>query len=797
VYTVVPDACFKIERKWKVINWCTYDSNLPCINVPNPEPNATANSAANLPGPIVSPLGTPNPWAPTVVKIKAADATATNYSTFWNANANCYTYTQIIKIVDGEDPVVDACPTEAEVCDLTVNDGLFWNQNYFWDPKTESHDLCEAPANLTITATDSCTGAAVSFRYLLFLDVDQDGDMETVVSSTNLPAAATVNFGNGANQNFTGGSPYIFDNRAVPSNQLFRFALQQTIVGNSKTARVAWNTAQSPNTYADPQLPYGNHKIKWIVEDGCGNEKVCEYPIEVKDCKAPTVVCLNGLSVNIMPTGMITLWDTDFLKYKEDNCTPAPKIITGIRRAGSGTGFPRDAQGNPITNVNFTCADVGQQEVELWGEDLAGNADFCLTYVLVQDPNGVCTPGGPYSVAGHLKTEASAGVEEVDVELEGQSPQGQSFNYADISDDQGYFGFTKAVPQMSNFTVTPTKDDNPLNGVSTYDLVLISKHILGLEPLSSPYKMIAADANKSGSITTFDIVEVRKLILGIYTDLPNNTSWRFVDKSFAFPNMDNPFETSFPETKSAAGVNAHLMNNDFVGIKVGDVNGTAIPSALISADDRSNGELLIDVEDRSVKAGEVFTVNFKAAEKVLGYQFTLNLKNVEVVEMLPGTNMTEGNFGVFGDAITTSVNGDASEFGVTFRAKRGGRLSEMLSISSRITKAEAYSKGAERMGVALRYSTGQVAGVGFEVYQNQPNPWVNKTVIGFHIPEATDVTLTIFDETGRMLHQETGDYAAGYNAFMLDRALVNTTGVLYYKVETSTDSAVKSMIQTK
>jgi hypothetical protein len=165
--------------------------------------------------------------------------------------------------------------------------------------------------------------------------------------------------------------------------------------------------------------------------------------------------------------------------------------------------------------------------------------------------------------------------------------------------------------------------------------------------------------------------------------------------------------------------------------------------------------------------------------------------------MLPGTNMTEGNFGVFGDAITTSVNGDASEFGVTFRAKRGGRLSEMLSISSRITKAEAYSKGAERMGVALRYNTGQVAGVGFEVYQNQPNPWVNKTVIGFHIPEATDVTLTIFDETGRMLHQETGDYAAGYNAFMLDRALVNTTGVLYYKVETSTDSAVKSMIQTK
>ena len=90
------------------------------------------------------------------------------------------------------------------------------------------------------------------------------------------------------------------------------------------------------------------------------------------------------------------------------------------------------------------------------------------------------------------------------------------------------------------------KDDNPLNGVSTYDLVLISKHILGLAPLNSPYKMIAADANKNNSITTTDIVEFRKLILGIYNELPNNTSWRFVDAEYAFPNPANPFQTYVP-----------------------------------------------------------------------------------------------------------------------------------------------------------------------------------------------------------------------------------------------------------
>ena len=72
------------------------------------------------------------------------------------------------------------------------------------------------------------------------------------------------------------------------------------------------------------------------------------------------------------------------------------------------------------------------------------------------------------------------------------------------------------------------------NGVSTLDLVRIQKHLLGIEALSSPYDLIAADANNSESVSAIDLVELRKLILGIYTELPANQSWRFVDKGFLF-----------------------------------------------------------------------------------------------------------------------------------------------------------------------------------------------------------------------------------------------------------------------
>ncbi|MBK6929762.1 MAG: hypothetical protein IPH12_02480 [Saprospirales bacterium] len=803
VFTVVPDACYKIERTWTIINWCTYNPNAGCINVPNPNPNAITNHPTNLPGPTVSACGTPAPWNPTVVKINPTDPQSTNYCTFWDANANCYKYKQIIKVIDTQDPIVENCPTSpVEVCDLTPNDPQLWNESYWYDNTINSHNLCEGPTDLTITATDLCSGASVNVRYLLFLDLDGDGDMETVISSTNLPGFNNVYFGNAANPNFGGGTPRQFDERPVLSNQKYGFALQTSISGTKKVAAVRWNTLQQPSNYVVPELPYGTHKIKWIVDDGCGNEVICEYTFVVKDCKKPTVVCLNGLSVNIMPTKMITLWASDFLQYTEDNCTPNNQLVIGIRKSGTGTGFPWNPDGTPQTSVTFTCDELGTQLVELWSIDKADNADYCETYVIVQDNSNYCS--NDYgTVAGALKTEVGNGLEDANVELEGSHPALPPTSMFESSGNTGDYLFA-GVPFLGDYTVTPTKDNDPLNGVSTFDLVLINKHILGLEPLNTPYKMIAADANNSRSITTFDIVELRKLILGIYTELPNNTSWRFVDADFQFPNLQNPFQTLFPETKQIAAMQSSMTGEDFVSVKVGDVNLNAVTSTLVSANDRTEGTLLFDVTDTKVKEGETFTVNFRAADRAVGYQFTLYFPNLEVVNVTPGAEMTLGNFGVFNSehSLTTSFDNEQlnGEFSVTFRAKAGGVLSQMLQVSSRITKAEAYSLGRERQSVALRFngSNGStVTGLGFELYQNQPNPWMNRTQIGFYLPEATEATLTIFDETGRTLFTQTGAFSKGYNAFAVERALVNTTGVLYYKLETAKDSAVKKMIQTK
>jgi subtilisin-like proprotein convertase family protein len=804
IFTVVPDACYKIERTWTVINWCTYNTNLGCINVPNPNPSNTTNATANLPGPIVSPVQTiGDPWKSTIVKINPSDALATNYSTFWDPNANCYKYKQIIKVIDTQDPVITCPASPVEICDVTPNNPQLWNADYWWDNTIGSHDLCEAPTDLTISATDACSGANLNIEYTLFLDLDGDNVMETIVNSTNLPGFNTIYVGNNDNDaDLTDGTARAFDGRPVSFNQKYGFAIQETVSGVNRTASVRWNTFQSPNTYVVPELPYGTHKIKWFAYDGCGNESVCEYTFVVKDCKAPTVTCLNGLSVNIMPTQMVVMWASDFLQYTEDNCTPANQIKIGIRKSSEGgTGFPVDGAGNPITSVTFTCDELGTQFVELWGIDVAGNADYCETYIIVQDNAGNCPNNDKISVAGVLATEMNDGLDEAGVEFAGSHPALPPVSMFDLTNATGNYEFPNALPLAGNYTVTPVEDENPLNGVSTLDLVAISKHILGLEPLSSPYKMIAADANKSGSITTFDIVEIRKLILGVYDELPNNTSWRFVDKGYVFPNMQNPFAATFPEVVSVASAATSATDENFVSVKVGDVNNSAVANLTMSADDRTSGTLLFDVEDRAVKAGEEVIVKFTAAEAVAGYQFTLGFKGMQVLDVQPLTaGMNMGNFGVFADAVTTSFDGAvAGEFAVRFKAQQSGQLSQLLGVSSRITKSEAYGANG-RQDVAIRFNGANgstISGVGFELYQNVPNPFVGKTQIGFHLPEAGDATLRIMDEAGRVVYSQTGSFTKGRNVITLDRAVVTTTGLLFYTLETATDSATKKMIQSK
>ena len=268
-FTVIPDACIKIERTWHVKS-AGYDPVLPCIEVYNPTPVAPNNDPANLPGPIVSPAGTPAPWVPTIEYYSSNHQfPPIDYSTLWSATANCYVYKQIIKIIPlNAAKVLDYPVGPLEFSDATPNNPQLWNTQYWLDPLLQTHDLSDAPVSLSITASHECSGNNLNIQYWLFLDLDGDGTAETTVKSQSPPAAGQVNVGNAGNPNYSGGTPQDFDQRAVADSLKYRFGLKTIVQDTIMTATIAWNTEHDPTTWTLPQLPVGTHYVKWLV-GGC------------------------------------------------------------------------------------------------------------------------------------------------------------------------------------------------------------------------------------------------------------------------------------------------------------------------------------------------------------------------------------------------------------------------------------------------------------------------------------------------------------------------------------------------
>ncbi|HQU59867.1 MAG TPA: T9SS type A sorting domain-containing protein, partial [Saprospiraceae bacterium] len=466
------------------------------------------------------------------------------------------------------------------------------------------------------------------------------------------------------------------------------------------------------------------------------------------------------------------------------------------------------------TAIVLTCADTGNLVVEIWAWDAAGNSDFCETYIEVQDNFGVCGSDTLLLAAGSIATEANSMVEDVEVTL-----SGEGFDVM-MTGANGWYGFS-GLQEGYDYTVTPMRNGDYLNGVSTYDLVVISKHILGVAPLNSPYKIIAADVNNSHTVTTLDMILLRKLILSVDTEFGNNNSWRFVARSYVFPEPANPWLEDFPEVISINNLpTAGLNDADFIAVKVGDVTLDAITNSLQAVEERNRvATLAFNVQNEEVKAGNEYTVVFTAPDIDItsGYQATLTFDNeaLELVDIIEGVAKVD-NFGLRyleEGLITTSWNGippahsrsgktshfplpNSEMFSLVFRAREDARLSELLGISSRITKAEAYNTDGEYMDVAIEFSESTVAADKFELYQNRPNPFREETIISFNLTQADQVTVTIADVSGRTLKLVRLDGVKGYNELKLKRGTL-PTGVLSYSVKSGQDTATKKMILTE
>lgn len=538
-------------------------------------------------------------------------------------------------------------------------------------------------------------------------------------------------------------------------------------------------------------FPVGETTVTFNAFDYCGNESSCETIIIVEDITPPDIFCPGVIQIQIPPIlGVVTIDINDYSDriFAIENCSnPAPLILD---------------ESTLDFGTAVKCTDFPNQfyddEITVTATDAAGNEKMCnsiLRYICASN----------LALAGVIKNEQNQKVDDVMVKI--MSNADTTMNYSN-----GFY-LSDNLTSDIDYTVTPEKNINPLNGVTTFDLVLISKHILGTKLLDSPYKIIAADANRNGSLTALDLVLLRSLILHSIDSLPNNQSWRFIDAHYEFNNQLQPLSENFQESIECLNLSESELGMDFVGVKVGDVNGTASVNNYVTIDTRESKDTIIfQAENILLEKNEVSRIPIfaKNLDKITGFQFTLNFDPNQIELLNIEKNILEKeNFGLrFQDegVITCSwikenqneISSQDPLFYLELRAKSDLFLADNLWLNSNVTPAEAYNIKNKIYTIDLLFENNNVIlysnSDDILLFQNQPNPFSTSTEIKFYLPLFTHLELQVLDISGKVIHTYHTQRPKGIHQIDVDRSIFPSPGVYLYRVITPSFSASRKMI---
>jgi hypothetical protein len=671
-------------------------------------------------------------------------------------------------------------------------------------------DLCDfCPITSSTTTTDSyvpvdngdlqsyvpggCTGHFIRYtRYIYIRDVTAPTSTPPTIAPICVNDACTFGFSTTLTGSDGCGS-------ALSGSSLF---YSWRIV--NAAGAVLPGLTNSGATVSASGLAFGTYTVFYRVSDLCGNISTeLSFTFSGKDCKAPEILVHNKIvelagQVGVSASGMATLTYADIRNRITDNCfgdlTNDSKVT--MERGGVTTATaPGVAIGTKT--VMFTCADANTVvSVRVWANDnpantAAGNWSYVVTPITVQDNIGICRPTA--AAAGLVGTENGSPVKDVVI----SANAGGIVAASATTPSAGTFRIETLTPGTSyQVRAAKTIDTDKKNGVTTLDIALISKHLLAETELNSAYKIIAADVDKNGEVDATDMLHIRRFILSITSNLPAGSAWRFIDRAYAFRNAANPLGEDFPEVVSLSNIPTGTSAANFMAVKLGDVNNSFDATQV-----RGSRALAFNAADMNVVAGNEYTVainadNFNAA----AFQGTFAFEGATVKAVKAGNlnNVSDNNFGMFSNAVSASWNGksetSANVLNITFVATKSGKLSEMLTVNSAITMAEGYDAAGNAMNVTLKFNTGKVAGGEFALYQNTPNPVALSTKIGFNLPKDGQAKLTIYTAEGKVLSVINNGYKAGYNEVSVNKADLNASGMLYYRLDTQDNSSTRKMI---
>ena len=547
------------------------------------------------------------------------------------------------------------------------------------------------------------------------------------------------------------------------------------------------------NDFLDLQLrPIPGDHIVSIEAEGCGDLTFCERMV----------------TVNCLPNGLTLLGcEVDTVAFDCDTPVPYHLAIDAV-------GAPPNCNVEMFLTTTYTD---GRTELFLGVDFIDMPIDPFLTgfgqYTYEVTTSGDCGPvttctGAVYFsctqpfagvVSGTVHTENRQFVEDVQVSLLGAEIDPV------MTDAQGTFELS-SMDAGGDYLVIPHKDGDDLVGISTIDLVKIQRHILGLEPLDSAYKMIAADIDASGKVNGVDLVELRKLILGLYDVFPANDSWRMVDADYQFTNIETAPEVDFAEDYLITDLSSDRVV-DFIGVKVGDVDNSFLSLREDEVSLRSSDKpITLTCEDAYLQAGDIHEVAISGpADKLAALQgaFKVDVDKADLIEILSSEKITAAHLNETrqDEGVVRFVYHNAHDvrleetlLTLVIHVQESGHLSDLLSLDASEIRPEAYAQGQMReLGLEFNETITE-HGDQIVLYQNVPNPWSGKTEISYFMPKKDDIKLNIYDVNGRLIYQEQKIAKTGMNSTTITHDVLETKGILYYELISGETRIVQKMV---
>lgn len=387
-----------------------------------------------------------------------------------------------------------------------------------------------------------------------------------------------------------------------------------------------------------------------------------------------------------------------------------------------------------------------------------------------------------YYVSGNVTYgDTDQRVQNVGISLSGEE------NDFILTDENGAFEYP-LKPNL-DYRLTPSREPGenvPEDCISAFDAALVARNVLGLEKLNS-IQLLAADVNLDETISMFDAA----LILREAVALPGLPQSHVKEWGF------------HPEFYLHQPITGDHQNENFTAIVRGDVDFDWQPDTSASFGKNLAREVKIPARLQA-NIGEIISVplTLSRSQKLLALELKMSY-NPAAVEFAgihranPLSDWTEAANNRDGEV-------NLAMYGTQWIDAAGDLLTAQFRVKKRdanisIEKFKINNQNAQTAQISIEAHPAVELPQTFQVHQNYPNPFNGKTAIQFDLPQAKNVTFTVFNTLGQeVFHQTNVPYTAGSHVLTWSgkdfQGQMLPAGIYYYVITAGNFREVKKLM---